>query len=415
MSMLPKTFPAFPERDDIEVYGRLAPAKAVGGDLYDFFIRDEKLFFCIGDVAGKGVPAALVMATTRSLFRSIASHTAKPSHIVEAINNSLSENNDNNMFVTIFVGVLDLPTGRLRYANAGHNPPIIIQTNDHDEILSSLLSTPNSQLSVLNSQFEPTTHTSDLPVGIMPQYKYEEHEIILHPSSIIFLYTDGLTEAEDASHTLFGIERTMNVINTFHLKPLNLPSQTSKPLTPSSIIDAMTQAVQQFVGDTEQSDDLTMLAIQYSRQKSDIIIQRSLTLQNDIQEVPQLAEFVDELCEAIGIDMATSMQLNLAIEEAVVNVMNYAYPKNEQGEVRILAEANNKRIKFIISDDGKPFDPTAHGEVDTTLTADERDIGGLGIHLVRKIMDSINYERTQNQNVFTLRKNLKQERETTEQ
>jgi sigma-B regulation protein RsbU (phosphoserine phosphatase) len=207
----------------------------------------------------------------------------------------------------------------------------------------------------------------------------------------------------------------MNVINTFHLKPLNLPSQTSKPLTPSSIIDAMTQAVQQFVGDTEQSDDLTMLAIQYSRQKSDIIIQRSLTLQNDIQEVPQLAEFVDELCEAIGIDMATSMQLNLAIEEAVVNVMNYAYPKDEQGEVRILAEANNKRIKFIISDDGKPFDPTAHGEVDTTLTADERDIGGLGIHLVRKIMDSINYERTQNQNVFTLRKNLKQERETTEQ
>ena len=125
MSMLPKTFPPFPERNDIEIYGILKPAKAVGGDLYDFFIRDEKLFFCIGDVSGKGVPASLVMAVTRTLFRNVAAHTTEPSHIVQAMNDAISDSNDNNMFVTLFVGVLDLHTGHLRYCNAAHNAPYL--------------------------------------------------------------------------------------------------------------------------------------------------------------------------------------------------------------------------------------------------------------------------------------------------
>ena len=155
MSMLPKTFPAFPDRTDIDLYGSVTPAKAVGGDLYDFYIRDEKLFFCIGDVSGKGVPASLVMAVTRSLFRNISAHTSKPSHIVTALNDSLTEGNDANMFVTLFVGVLDLPTGRLHYCNAGHDAPWIIHAPGTGNCV---------ELAV----------ESNLPLGVMPGWKFQE-------------------------------------------------------------------------------------------------------------------------------------------------------------------------------------------------------------------------------------------------
>ena len=224
MSMLPKTFPAFPERKDIELYAALTPAKGVGGDLYDFFIHDEKLFFCIGDVSGKGVPASLVMAVTRTLFRNISAHTAEPSHIVETMNMNISEGNDNNMFVTLFVGVLDLATGHLCYCNAGHDAPYVNGT--------LLPCNPN------------------LPVGAMPDMTFTEQETMIAPDSTLFLYTDGLTEAENATYELFGMQRITNVITDFNGSPQEL-------------IETMTDAVHQFVGDTEQSDDLTMLAIKF--------------------------------------------------------------------------------------------------------------------------------------------------------
>ena len=170
----------------------------------------------------------------------------------------------------------------------------------------------------------------------------------------------------------------------------------------------MVEAVHLFVGDAEQSDDLTMLAIRYTRQQLDVTLQKSLTLSNDIQEVPRLAAFVDEVCEALNFDMSQTMNINLAIEEAVVNVINYAYPPGTKGDIGIEAVANDERLKFIITDSGKPFDPTTRAEVDTSLPAEKRDIGGLGIHLVRRLMDTINYERLNGQNVLTLRKKLKQ-------
>ena len=228
MSMLPKTFPPFPERNDIELYGTLKPAKAVGGDLYDFFIRDEKLFFCIGDVSGKGVPASLVMAVTRTLFRNVAAHTAEPNHIVQAMNDAISDSNDNNMFVTLFVGVLDLHSGHLRYSNAAHNPPYLRGT-------------------VLPVD-------SNLPVGVMTDWNYTEQETEMTSGSILFLYTDGLTEAENAQHELFGEKRVSDVISSFEGSP-------------EELIESMTGAVRQFVGGTEQSDDLTMLAIKYRLQQ----------------------------------------------------------------------------------------------------------------------------------------------------
>ena len=221
MSMIPKTFPAFPDRKDLDLYASLTPAKAVGGDLYDFFIRDDSLYFCIGDVSGKGVPASLVMAVSRTLFRNIAAHTDKPSHIVETMNVNICDGNEQCMFVTLFVGVLDLQTGRLRYSNAGHDAPYV--------------------------QDEHLPCDSNLPVGITPDLKYSEQETMIAPGKILFLYTDGLTEAENSSQNLFGMQRINEVIATFEGSPQEL-------------IETMTAAVHQFVGDTEQSDDLTMLA-----------------------------------------------------------------------------------------------------------------------------------------------------------
>ena len=224
MSMLPKTFPAFPDRKDLDLYATLTPAKAVGGDLYDFFIRDEKLFFCIGDVSGKGVPASLVMAVSRTLFRNIAASTSEPHRIVEMMNVNICEGNDNCMFVTLFVGVLDLQTGRLRFCNAGHDAPFVEGTQIGCK--------------------------SNLPIGVIPDLNYSDQEIGMAPGSILFLYTDGLTEAEDANHKLFGKERVAAVVSTF--------DGTSRQL-----IETVTDAVLQFVGETEQHDDLTLFALKY--------------------------------------------------------------------------------------------------------------------------------------------------------
>jgi sigma-B regulation protein RsbU (phosphoserine phosphatase) len=135
-------------------------------------------------------------------------------------------------------------------------------------------------------------------------------------------------------------------------------------------------------------------------------IKRQLTLPNDVKQVPLLAEFIDGICEAAEVDMMLTMQLNLAIEEAVVNVMNYAYPAGTEGTVCIDAQVSNGVLQFVISDSGAPFDPTARAEVDTTLSAEERGIGGLGIHIVRQIMDSIDYKRVDGRNVLTLGKKL---------
>ena len=375
MTMLPKTFPPFPDRSDIDVYAQLKPAKEVGGDLYDFFVRDEKLFFCIGDVSGKGVPASLVMAVTMALFRTLSSHEANPERIISRLNNTISEGNDSEMFVTLFLGVLDLPTGRLRYANAGHNAPLLIESEGKKVTMLDV--NPN------------------LPVGIMHDWKYIAQEKLIEPNSAIFLYTDGLTEAENINQQLFGEKRLIDVIQ-----------QVESTLQPHTFIEHIFENVKQFVGEADQSDDLTMMAVRYSKEQQAFSLERSIELTNDIKQVSQLTAFVDEVCETVGVDMSTTMSLNLALEEAVVNVMNYGYPAGQVGHIEVKALANEMTLTFVISDDGIPFDPTAKSEVDTTLSVEQRPIGGLGIHLVRTIMDSINYERTRGRNILTLRKKL---------
>ena len=377
--MLPKQFPPYPERDDINIFGSLVSAKEVGGDLYDFYIRDEKLFFCIGDVSGKGVPASLMMAVTRSLFRSVSAHEAMPDKIMAQLNEATTEMNETNMFVTLFIGVLDLPTGRLRYSNAGHCPPLLINPDSETKVTTLPVS-------------------ENVPIGFMHDWRYNTQETTIDPPTSIFLYTDGLTEAEAEHHRQFGEKRMLDVAT-------RIKSHYNMPYS-EAIISQMHEAVEEFVGDNEQTDDLTMLAIQFTKQHREMRLQRSITLPNDVEAVSELSTFVEKVCIALDIDDYTTTQLNLAMEEAVVNVMNYAYPIGKKGDIEIEAQANEVRLKFTITDSGKAFDPTARKDVDTSLAAEDRPIGGLGIHLIRQIMDSINYERIGGKNVLTLRKKL---------
>ena len=238
MSMLPKTFPPYPERDDLDIFGSLTPAKGVGGDLFDFYIRDEQLFFCIGDVSGKGVPASLFMAVTRSLFRNISQHVAEPSEIVNALNMAQSEGNDTNMFVTLFVGVLDLTTGKLRYCNAGHDAPLL-----------------------MGQEVKLLPCDSNLPIGVMADFSFEQQEITLERPTTLFLFTDGLNEAENIDHGQFGDERIEKIAESM---------VAAGQIEPTQVIRHMTDAVHTFVGTAEQSDDLTMLAIEYKKEGTSI-------------------------------------------------------------------------------------------------------------------------------------------------
>ena len=230
MSMLPKTFPPYPERNDLDIFGSLTPAKGVGGDLFDFYIRNEQLFFCIGDVSGKGVPASLYMAVTRSLFRNVSQHVSKPSEIINGMNQAQSDGNDTNMFVTLFVGALDLKTGMLRYCNAGHDAPLL-----------------------MGQDVKLLPCDCNLPIGVIAEFTFQQQEIQLERPTTLFLFTDGLNEAENIDHAQFGDERIEKIAESMVADGL---------LEPIQVIRHMTDAVHTFVGIAEQSDDLTMLAIE---------------------------------------------------------------------------------------------------------------------------------------------------------
>ena len=360
MAMVPKSFPPFPDRLNLDIYGLVNPAKEVGGDLYDFYLCADKLFFCIGDVSGKGVPAALVMATIRSLFRSIAPQEEGPATIMGRMNDVLAEQNGQNMFVTLFLGILDMKTGRLAYCNAGHNAPILDGT----------------QLEVV----------PNLPLGVVAGLVYQSQTIELKYGQLLFLYTDGLTEAENGAQHLYGEERMLSVL------------QGITNNRPRNVVETMQRDVEAFVDGAEQSDDLTMMAIRYQIP--------AIVFRNDIQQIPTLAEWI----EGLNLPQELDMPVNLALEEAVSNVMLYAYPGKQDGQVLVefarTSTPTGEKIVFTISDTGIPFDPTKKEEVDITLSFEQRAIGGLGIHLVRQLMDEMEYKREGDKNVLTLIKSL---------
>lgn len=232
MSMIPHIFPPFPDLPQIDLFATLKSAKEVGGDLYDFFIIDgSKFCFAIGDVSGKGVPASLFMAVTRTLVRSISDNVHSPLAIMESLNKSISQNNDSNMFVTLFLGVLDLKTGELQYSNAGHNPPVLIRKRG-EAIM-----------------FEKTKF---IPAGLFEDFKYGESSIQLEPGDKLFLYTDGVSEAENSQGELFGEQAIMQIITN------NITAR------PQELIDKMSEEISGHVNGYTQSDDITMMTIVYN-------------------------------------------------------------------------------------------------------------------------------------------------------
>lgn len=364
-AMLPKVFPPFSDRPELNVYGMVNPAKEVGGDLYDFFARHDKLFFCVGDVSGKGVPAALVMAMTHSLFRNVTAHEEDPAAIVSEMNKALTEQNSENMFLTLFLGVLDSKTGRLEYCNAGHNAPVLRTAG----------------------QWQMVDVVANLPLGIEADYEYKAQTTQMTYNDLLFLYTDGLTEAENANHELFGEQRMMQCLSAMNVT------------RPREIIECLQDNVEVFVDGAQQSDDLTMLAVRYQIP--------AIVMRNDIQQIPTLVEWIGTL----GIPDELNMPVNLALEEVVSNVMLYAYP-NKNGQVLVEFAKNetpdnqHPMIVFTVTDSGVPFDPTKQEEADITSPVEKRKIGGLGIHLVRQLMDEIHYRREEGKNILTLIKKL---------
>lgn len=228
MSLLPNIFPPFPEWKTLDLYASLSSAKEVGGDLYDFFIHDRKLFFTVGDVSGKGIPASLFMAVTRSLFRIMAGSCDTPSEIAAKLNHAVMEQNDANMFVTMFIGVLDLDNGELSYCSAGHNPPLLVELGNKISFLDTV---PN------------------IPIGVCDGFEFAEQRVMLPKESALLVYTDGLTEAENGKCELLGNERVLEDLS--HLDCLSA----------RNIVERMTKLVTAFAGEAQQSDDLTLLCV----------------------------------------------------------------------------------------------------------------------------------------------------------
>lgn len=362
--MLPKSFPAY-------AYGSIEPAREVGGDLFDFFVRDGKFFFCIGDVSGKGVPSAMLMSVVHSLFRMVSRKEDSPSNILKALNEELCRGNDTNMFMTFFVGCLDLYTGVLTFGNAGHDKPFLL-TED---------------ITLLQTK-------ANMPLGVFPNTHFEEQTITMAPGTTLLLYTDGLTEAKNLSREQFTRQGVCDVLTS---------CVSSGSSAPRELVEALSKAAHNFAGEAPQSDDLTMLAINYAPEK---VLREELVLTNEVDEVSKLSDFVKAFCAKLELGTKLAAGIRLALEESVVNVINYAYPDGGKGTVSILAESNSREVRFTITDSGVPFDPTTVLEADTTLDAMNRPIGGLGVLLTRKLMDSISYSRRNGQNVLFLTKTI---------
>lgn len=384
MSLVPKVFSPFPECGQLDLYACLKPAKEVGGDFYDFFLSNGKLYFAIGDVSGKGVPASLFMAITKTMFRIIAASEPSPANIMDKLNCGIACDNDTNMFVTMFIGVLDTVSGNMSFCNAGHNPPMLIGNGKDVEAIET---------------------RRNLPLGIVGGFQFAEQKTEIGNDCALLLYTDGITEAEDEGKRMFGEERLKDVLHGCG----NLPAK--------EIIGKVNSAVSAFAGCAGQSDDLTLLCFRINGGKGNGSGSKNvdgtepphtITMGNTIEESAKLHPFVNDIAKEAALDDSTANAINLAVEEAAVNAIMYAYPKGKEGEITLKAEVDkvNRRLTFTLSDHGVDFNPLSRPDADTTASAKERKIGGLGILLVKRLMDSVDYRRNGGMNILTMTKNI---------
>ncbi|MBO4339467.1 MAG: SpoIIE family protein phosphatase [Clostridia bacterium] len=367
-SLLPTINEIYPGRTEIDVSAYMETAKEVGGDFYDaFFVDKNRIAFEIGDVSGKGVPAALFMATAKMTLQNCIRDIPNLADAVSAANTSLCARNEADMFVTLWVGVLDLLSGEITYVSAGHNPPVIVGKDG-----VRFLKTKNGFV-----------------LAGMDGIKYKENSFKLDRGEVVCLYTDGITEANNTANELFGEERLLGCFSDVN----NLSS--------FKILENVKNAVSAFVGDAPQFDDLTMLCFKYIGTDS----KNTLTVDADNENLNKVLEFVDGRLEELGCHQKTQMQIDLSVEEIFVNIASYAYgDKTGTAEITIYNEENE--VTIVFADSGIPYNPLEKEDPDTTLSADEREIGGLGIFLVKKNMDDVSYDYIDGKNILTIKKKI---------
>jgi serine phosphatase RsbU (regulator of sigma subunit)/ABC-type amino acid transport substrate-binding protein/anti-sigma regulatory factor (Ser/Thr protein kinase) len=375
MSMLPLIFPAFPNRTEFAVYANLIPAREVGGDFYDFFFIDEDRFcFVIGDVSGKGVPAALFMAVTKTLIKSRASSDFSTASILSHVNKEMSSDNKSSMFVTVFACIMNIRTGELVYTNAGHNPPFIKREDNTLERLGTL--------------HGPI-------IGAVEDLTYKESMTTLSPGEGILLYTDGVTEAMDIGNNLFSEKRLVEHFSS------------SKYESVENIVNSIVEVVKQFEGEVDQADDITILAFKYlgkQDEKGSMVF--DITIKNGLPAIEQVKERFDSFADVHNIDVSIRRKMYIVFDEFLNNIISYAYNDNHEHNIDINVKLIKNHLAVTIIDDGIPFDPFSSKSPDTDSSLDEREIGGLGIHLVRNMMDKVSYQRKDDKNIVKLIKSL---------
>ena len=368
MSMVPGRFPVL---DGADLWGTLRPAREVGGDFYDFFQPSpEELWLCIGDVSGKGVPAALLMAVTKTLIKSFTAQERAPADVLGRVNEEMSRDNENAMFVTAFLARLDLASGELRYANAGHNPPLVRRADGIVERYA-------------------TRH--GVALGAAEGVRYGESSAVLLPGDTLLLYTDGVSEALDTDGGFFTETRLQDVVRAS-------PAESARTLA-----TAVVAAVDIFTDGAEQADDITLLSLRYGPRPSSTAPSRhTLRVRNDLAEVAAAVEQVAELVTRCGGDPGIQSRFALAFDELLSNIVKYGFPADGPHLIECEISRADGAIVAIISDDGVPFNPLNQPQPEISLPLEVREMGGLGIHLVRHMFDDVQYQRQGGRNVLTL-------------
>jgi sigma-B regulation protein RsbU (phosphoserine phosphatase) len=350
----------FPQDDDMTMYADLLPMREVGGDLYDFSRQGDVLWFIIGDVSGKGIPATMFMSAAVNLFRSALGHQTSPKAIIEEMNAVLSDNNPTLTFVTAFIGRLHIPSGQLLFCNAAHMPPMVKSSDNSVRLINMI---PN------------------IPLGYEKTFKFVEEGCMLDMDEKLVLYTDGVTEARDTERKMMGEPKWLDIV---------------------SHDDDLLEAVKRYIGEAEPTDDITLMTIRKKSAAQPI----SVRVPNHIEQWPSLRRTLHEYGVCVGIEKHTLKKLEIALEEAVVNVISYSHATEMELKIqRSSLNVQRPALNVTLTDNGVPFDPTS-SECDTAKVIEERQIGGLGISLLRQITDEQHYQRTDEKNQLTIIKYL---------
>ena len=363
----------FPDTEDYAVYAQMIAAKEVGGDFYDFYTLDSNtVLFLAADVSGKGIPAAMFMMTAKTIIRDLAERGLPVDEIFTLANERLCKNNESGMFVTAWMGKIDLSTGVLSFANAGHNPPVIVHSNGECEYLKS--------------------RTGFVLAG-MEGMKYRANEMTLNKGDRIFLYTDGVTEATNENETLYGEERLMSYIDK------------NKRLKAEALLSGLKEDIDLFAGEAPQFDDITMLVFDYKKKEGAAMKEKVFSARKDA--LPEVMAFTEECLESFGCEMKSQMAICVAVEEIFVNIASYAYGEGTGEACLSFGFDEAERLMTLeVKDQGVPFNPLEKAEPDITLSAADREIGGLGIFITKKTMDTVSYRFENGKNILTMTKKI---------